>query len=229
MTRTLTSIGATLLLLAVGGGCGHGVLRPGPSARVIDGAPGAAYSVAAGVRCSADVGAWRGRAADLAGDVVPVKVWIKNGSGRAIRLLAEDFVLVGKSGHSYRPIPVLPLGDAEGPAPRDVEPMYASSKFYVAPRLHGVYPTLEPWRTPLQRDEQLYDRQYRRWGKHRPTVEMIRMALPEGVLDDGGMISGFLYFENPVDEESRVTFQADFGRDDGSGTVAAVEIPFRVD
>jgi hypothetical protein len=224
------AIGPAVLLLTVGlSGCGHGVLRPAPTAHIVSSESRAAYSQVDGVRCAAEAGAWGGRTGDLTGDIVPLKVWVENRSGRAIRLLAQDFVLVGKSGRSYRPIPVLPLGDGEGPAPPHVEPMYAGTKFYVAPRLHGVYATLEPWRAPLQRDEDLYDRQFRRWGKQHPTVEMLRMALPEGVLDDGGMISGFLYFEDPRRGEDRLTFEADFGRDDGSGTVAAIEIPFRVD
>ena len=54
------------------------------------------------------------------------------------------------------------------------------------------------------------------------------MALPDGVLDDGSLISGFLFFESPLGDEERVMFQADFQQGDGSGTVASIEIPFRV-
>jgi len=206
-------------------GCGHGALVPAPAAKVISGAPGAAFSEAAGVRCSADVGAWPERARKPPDRVVPVKVRVRNQSGRAIRLLAQDFVLVGKSGRTYRPIPVLPL-DGES-LPR-LNPIYASTNFYVAPRFRDAYPTLEPWSGRLDRDEALYDRQFGRWENLRPTMEMIRMALPEGVLGDGGLISGFLFFESPLSAEDGVTFQADFERGDGTGTVASVEIPFRV-
>jgi hypothetical protein len=228
MKMSFACLGTASLLLASGAGCGH-VLRPAPTAQVVAGAPTAAFSVVEGVRCAADVAAWEGKPDELPAGVVPVKVWIHNESGHAIRLLTEDFVLVGKSGRSYRPIPVVPLVDGEGPTPGHILPIYSSVKFYVAPRLHGIYTTLEPWRAPLQRDEQLYDRQFRRWGKRPPTLDTVRMALPEGVLEDGGVISGFLYFENPERDERRITFEADFGRDDGLGTVAAVEIPFRVD
>lgn len=206
-------------------GCGHGALVPAASAQVIAGAPKAAYSENDGVGCSADVGAWPERARQPPDEVVPVKVRIRNKSGQAIRLLADDFVLVGKSGHRYRPIPVLPVA---GGSLSPVNPIYGSTKFYVAPRFHDAYPTLEPWSARLSRDEAAYERQFRRWGKQRPTTEMIRMALPEGVLADGGLISGFVYFESPLDEEDRVTFQADFEQGEGSGTVASVEIPFRV-
>jgi hypothetical protein len=206
-------------------GCGHGSLVPAPSAKVISGAPNAAFLEIAGVSCSADTGAWPERAAKPPDGVVPVKVRVRNQSGKPIRLLAEDFVLLGKSGQKYRPIPVLPL-DAENP-PR-LTPVFASVKFYVAPRFRAAYPTLEPWSSGLERDQALYDRQFDRWGKRRPTLQMIRMALPEGVLEDGGLISGFLYFESPLEDEDRVTFQADFVPGEGSGTVASIEIPFRV-
>lgn len=206
-------------------GCGHGVLVPAPSAQIISGAPNAAYSAAAGVGCSADVGAWPERAKEVPAQVVPVKIRVRNQSGHAIRLLAEDFTLVGKSGRSYRPVPVLPLAPDDLPR---FNPIYAATKFYVAPIFRNAYPTLEPWSSQLARDDGLYQRQFRRWGKQSPTLEMIRMALPEGVLDDGGVISGFLFFESPLSDEDRVTFQADFEQGDGSGKVASVEIPFRV-
>ena len=219
-------LGIAAILPFVGASsCGGGALVPAPSAKVISGAPKAAFQEAAGVGCSADTGAWPERAPKPPDNVVAVKVRVRNQSGKAIRLLAEDFVLVGKSGHKYRPIPVLPL-DAEN-LPR-LNPVYASVKFYVAPRFRSAYPTLEPWSAGLARDQALYDRLFDRWGKRRPTLEMIRMALPEGVLENGGLISGFLFFESPLDDEDRVTFQADFVPGDGSGTVAAIEIPFRV-
>jgi len=217
IAASVTAVGAP--------GCGPGALVPGPSAKVISGAPMAAFSEAGGVRCSADVGAWPERARRPPNNVVPVKVQVRNQSGKAIRLLAEDFLLVGRSGLIYRPIPVLPLDGENLPS---LKPLYASTKFYVAPRLRQAYPTLEPWSARLQRDEALYDRQFRLWGKVHPTMEMIRMALPEGVLEDGGLISGFLFFESPLGEKERVTFHADFGQDGDSGGVASIEIPFRV-
>lgn len=222
--RSYLLIAATLPLAALCG-CGHGVLVPASSAKVISGAPKAAFQEAAGVTCSADTGAWPERAARPPDTVVPVKVRVRNRSGKPIRLLAEDFVLTGKSGKKYRPIPVLPLAAEDLPR---LNPVYASEKFYVAPRFRAAYPTLEPWSAGLERDQALYDRQFDRWGKQRPTLQMTRMALPEGVLDDGGLISGFLYFESPLDDEDRVTFEADFAPGEGSGTVASIEIPFRV-
>ena len=58
---------------------------------------------------------------------------------------------------------------------------------------------------------------------------VLRAALPEGVLDDGGVVTGYLFFESPLDKESRVTFEATFGGGDGQTTVASIEIPFKVE
>jgi hypothetical protein len=54
------------------------------------------------------------------------------------------------------------------------------------------------------------------------------MGLPEGVLGDGGVVSGFLFFDNPLGHEDRLTFEAEFDKSDGQDAVAAVKIPFRV-
>jgi hypothetical protein len=221
--------GAATLAAVSCAACGHGALAPASSASVVPNAPTAAYSVADGVRCSANVGAWNGREGQLPDFVVPVKVRIKNTSGRPIRVLYEEFALLGKKGRSYRPIPVLPIdADARKRVPR-LNPIYASSGFFVAPRFHDVYATLEPWWTPLRRDENLHGELFSRWGKHRPDLDVLRAALPEGVLADGGVITGFLFFESPLDEEDRVTFAADFGAGDGKDNVASIEIPFEVE
>ena len=106
--------------------------------------------------------------------------------------------------------------------------MYASTKFFVSARFRDVYQTLEAWPEPLARDESLYEQQYRRWGETHPPFEVVRMGLPEGVLGDGGVVSGFLFFDNPLGHESRVTFEAEFDKSDGQDAVAAVKIPFRV-
>ena len=73
----------------------------------------------------------------------------------------------------------------------------------------------------------MYETQYRRWGRDRPS-DIVQMGMPEGVLGDGGIISGFLYFERPAHEDG-VTFEAEFDSSEGQATVASVKIPFRVE
>ncbi len=218
--RALT---ATALLLAVG--CGHSKLIPAPSAARVPGAPGAAFLVLDGIGCSADAQAWQGQAVELPDWVTPVKVRVANSSGRPIGLLYQDFALVGQNGHRYLPIPILPL-EPDAQSTR-LDPIYASSKFFVAERFHDVYQGVDAWPQPLRRDDDLYETQYRRWGQ-RPSTDVVRMGMPEGVLGEGGVISGFLYFERPV-HENLVTFEAEFDSSESQDTIALVKIPFRVE
>ena len=210
-------------------GCGHGTLVPASSASVVPNAPTAAYSVAEGVRCSANVGAWNGREDEIPSFVVPGQGSDQERQRGPIPRAYEDFALVGRKGRSYRPVPVLPMdADARKRIPK-LAPIYAASKFFVAPGFHDVYATLEPWTAPLERDDELYERLFRRWGKQPPALDVLRVALPEGVLDDGGVVTGYLFFESPLDKEDRVTFEATFGGGDGRPTVASIEIPFKIE
>jgi hypothetical protein len=206
--------------------CGHTKLVPVASAESAEGAS-AASSLADGVRCTADVDAWEGGPGALPDLVTPVKVHILNNSGRPIRLLYEDFVLVGKSGRRYRPIPVVPIDPDPKRVP--VSPTYPSWNFFVAPRVHAAYRTMQAWPRPLRRDQPFYEHQYRLWGQSRPSLDVIRTALPEGVLREGGVVSGFLFFENPIDREDRVVFEARFDESDSPQTVASMKIPFTIE
>jgi hypothetical protein len=207
---------AAALACVAGLGCGHAKLIPGEAAQRISGTE-AAYVETDGVRCSADVGSWTGRAEELPDAVTPVKVRIKNNSGQPIRVLYEDFVLVGASGRKYYAVPPLPLAtDRQGP-PHRVHPTYSSTKFFVGPRFGDSYATLVPWAEPLPRDEGAYRRRYKKWGDALPDSDVIRAGLPEGVLGDGGTVSGYLYFESPFAHESRVLFHAQLSHIDASG------------
>jgi hypothetical protein len=230
MRVTAVTLAAGLAFVATAtGGCGHGTMVPAPSASIVPNAPSAAYSIADGVRCSANVGAWSGKPDEIPSFVVPVKVRIKNDSGKPIRVRYQDFALMGKKGRSYRPVPVLPLDPTARQQIPELEPMYESWKFFVAPGFHDVYARLQPWNAPLERDEELYDRLFDLWGKRRPTRDVLRLALPEGVLDDGGILTGYLFFESPLAREDRVTFEASFNGGDGRTTIASIEIPFKVE
>ncbi len=58
---------------------------------------------------------------------------------------------------------------------------------------------------------------------------MQRLALPEGVLADGGEVAGFLYFPSVTDSEKRVHLKAELNAGDSDDSVATVDIPFRVE
>ena len=231
MRVLVDTTGALALLCVVGAtsGCGHGRMLPSPSATLVPGTQEAAVAADAGVEVSANGADWRGRPENLEERLTPVRVRIVNHSGRPIELLYERFTLTGRTGRRYRALPPVPI-DHQRPidAVGTVRPIFATSGFYVAQRYRDIYPSLTPWRRPLSRDASYSETQYQRWPENLPTREMQRLSLPEGVLADGGEISGFLFFEDATQHEARLMFQAALDDGEQGGTVAAVEIPFRV-
>jgi hypothetical protein len=224
-----SSMRSLLLAPLVVASCGAGRMLPAAAAHTIPGAPETAAAEVDGVRISADGDDWEARPADLAARLTPVKVRIINHSGSPALIEYERFKLVGAHGHVYQPIPLLPE-DEKAPLDREgtIDPVYAASKFFVAPRYHGVYPTLSPWAHPLVREDSSFAERYNLWDQDLPSRAMQRMGLPEGVLADGGEISGFLYFENATRHESRLTFRADIDDGQSGDQLAEIAIPFRV-
>ncbi len=223
-SRRWASIFFPLAAGAAALGCAQGRLLPAASAQVIPDVPSAAAFEDSGIRVSAEANDWSAAPEDLPERLTPIKVRIVNRSGAPVQILYQKFALLGGHGRRYQPLPPAPLDDPGTPS---VRPVYAASNFFVAPRLHGVYPTLDAWSVPLDRDDEFYARQVGRWADGLPSRPMRRMALPEGVLADRGEISGFLYFENATRKEKRVTFHADMDQPQGE-EVAEIEIPFVV-
>ena len=227
--RMTLIIGGCTVAACLAIACGHSRLLPAPSAETVLGAPSAAVSVENGVRVTADSGSWRGDPDDLTEWVTPIKVRISNNSGRPVRILYEAFTFRGKSGRIYRPRPVVPIAhDPPENGLATIKPIYTASKFFVAKRLRDVYVCCDAWPEPLPRDEGLYQKQYRAWRDQTPTRQMKRESMPEGVLADGGVITGYLYFENVAGRERSATFQARLEDGEQGHPIAEMNIPFRV-
>ena len=60
-----------------------------------------------------------------------------------------------------------------------------------------------------------------------PTFDMLRKALPEGVLEPGGRLSGFVYFEDVGPGVERVELRADFENADTGERIVRLGIPFK--
>lgn len=61
-----------------------------------------------------------------------------------------------------------------------------------------------------------------------PSQDMVNHALPEGVVEDGGRVNGFLYFQRVVGRETRLRFEARFVDAATNEPVATVRIPLAV-
>jgi hypothetical protein len=178
-------------------------LQPLPSAPTTR--SGAVTTEGQGVRLMADGDAWRGTPSDLERLVTPVQVRLENQSGRPLRIQYQYFVLVGDSRFQYAALSPFELrGEGLAVGGSGFTPGYGSL-FLGLEVGHAWGPWNWGWYDPFQDP---YVGGYWRPPEPLPTRDMLRRALPEGTLENGGTLTGFLYFQDVSERESRVTLQA---------------------
>nr|QKW93760.1 starvation lipoprotein Slp [Vitiosangium cumulatum] len=248
--RTWWPVLAVLLLAA---GClTETALQPLPSTPLTP--SGASVATAEGVRLLANGDAWRDHPSDLETIVTPVLVHIDNQSGRTLRVDGKQFVLEGSSGFQYAALSpfelreeglavggsgvdghvALSMGVGLGYGPWGYGfPGWYGSGWY-GPGWHGpgwwYGPGLyDPWLVPGWYGPGWYG-PYTYWvpPEPLPTQDMVRKALPEGTLNPGGNVTGFLYFQSVGNREGQVTLQARLVDAHTGEQFGAVSIPFGV-
>jgi hypothetical protein len=232
------SVLALLLLgtaLAVAGcAASQTELAPAPGADEASGMMDAAVDRVEGVRMVVQSQAWPGMA-EVKTEVTPLRVVIENDGSVPVRLRYDEFTLVGPQGQRYAALPPYGVEGSvaeptlvEGYAPVTA-PTFEYNDFYVAPYYASAYPTLDPYADPFYYDSYYYDRYDTVWQSiNLPTEEMVAEVLPEGVLDPGGRVAGFLYFERVDPEIPRVRFRADLVSVADGDVFGEVSIPFTV-
>jgi len=233
----------------LGFGCTEPALVPAPEAFRPTGTKDLAAVEVAGVRLWASGDAWHGVPARLEQVLTPVRVTVENHSGHPIRVAYRDFSLLGSTGFHYAALPPFSLqGTAvssaalpgawvpaayhpasRGPA-APLRPRFESRQFRLARPYLGFYgPGFEPWPFAWDWDPLYYGRWYASWPQPLPSQDMLEQALPEGVVDDGGRVSGFVYFQQTTKHESQVQLQfqaqdAQTGQVLGTGSVPFVVV-----
>jgi len=181
-----------------------------------------------GLAVTADASVWHSQPKTLAREVTPVWVTLRNTTGRPLRVQYDEFRLRGASGAIYIALaPYASRGSKSGPA-FEVTDGGAFDKFYVAPYMAASYPWLPVWTGPLPYGPSNYSVA---WRAGLPTASMLERALPEGVMEDGGTVSGYLYFQKVRAQEGKVTFLAGLqepsaAREPPTRQLASIEIPF---
>lgn len=244
MTRIHVSLLCAAGALALG--CAtEGTLTPGPGAQLLPGSDTTAFAERAGVQVQVDGAAWRGEPGELARLLTPVNVAIDNRSGRKLRIAYRDFSLVGASGFRYPAMAPLPgqmavsAADApQGtvvlaqhparPAPRRAPPppRFRHRHFYVAPHVRPWYPGFHVWPHFFFFDADAYRRS--NWPAALPTDDMISLGLPEGVLEDGGHVEGFVYFQGVARREAQVHFELQLVEAETEQALGVMVVPFSV-
>lgn len=233
------------LLAVFSAGCTATILlRPGPGASIPAARPDTVFAQAEGVRVWA-TGGWSGDPLSLPDVMTPVHVAFENGSGRRLRVSAHEATLVGSSGFRYSALPPFPASapvsavEAEGqvvladyhPAtpvkkPHPIHPRPPPVRFFVAPPIYPWYPGIGVWPHPWVWGVH-HATLYANWPAPLPTRDMLERALPEGVLEPGGTVSGFLYFQQ-VAREAAVTLEVQLVDAETQAPFGVARLPFVV-
>ena len=181
-----------------------------------------------GVTVTADGSVWDSSPKNLETELTPVWVTLHNETGRSLRVQYDEFTLRGASGAVYVALAPHALPASRSRATFQVQDGGDFDNFQVAPYLAPFYPWLPVWNGPLSYGPSIDSVA---WPAGLPTVSMLERALPEGVLENGGSVSGFLYFQKVDARESRATFHAGLQEPTPAlhptRQVAAIDIPFR--
>lgn len=232
--RALVPVAALLL---VAGCATEKSLKPSMEAQVLPDRKNTAVAEDAGIRLVADGSAWKGTPSNLEGTLTPVYVRIENHSGRTLRIQNEDFQLIGaQSRFRYSALPAFPSGYARRAEDLDegTGGSGRSSVFYLGAGPGWGWRSNWGWRggwgSPFYGGPYYPGPPY--WGyqceEPLPTRDMLRKSLPEGTLEDGGTVQGFLYFQSVGGRDESVVLQAR-PVDARSGEVLGkLDIPFQV-
>lgn len=221
--------GLSLLAAFILAGCAA-TLRPAVEARTITNNGDGAVARAEGVEMVVETNDWTAFPSSLEREMTPLRATITNNSGHPLKIEYENFALSGVQGVTYRPLPPIDIKGAvtqQSPYPV-IAPRFAYRGFWVAPYFHPYLVGPDPWAYGWAYDPLYYKRYYPRWRIDLPTHEMIEMAIPEGVIEPEGQISGFLYFPDldAASKGDRLTFTANLVDARTDQPFGEVGIPF---
>jgi hypothetical protein len=209
---------------------GSSELQPAAGARGLRGVENAAVSCSNGVQVTAQIASWPSDAnADRM--VTPLRIIVQNEAREPVLVRYADFTLETSAGKQY-PSPPLRVEDrhanlefsAHTASPVRANILYKA--FRVAPQYRMHYRGLVPYDGPFDHDSSYYDAHYGDWGTSTlPTNEMISRALPEGVVDPGGYVAGYLYFPK-VKSSARMVLHASLPGAKSGEVAGMVALPF---
>jgi hypothetical protein len=147
---------------------------------------------------------WNGDPAGLRDVLTPINLEIRNESTHPLSLRYRNFQISNPNGVQSNALPPFRIrGSVTESAP--ITPSFAYSNFYVYP-YYGFYgPRIGYWGDGWGWDPLWYGTHYGYWQVNLPTADMLGKAIPEGVINPGGNVKGYLYFQKvPQDAESLV-------------------------
>ena len=187
--------------------------------------PDAASDSIAGIHMLVETQSWSGDP-QIKSKVIPIRVTIQNKSGNLVRVRTSEFAFVSNNGERFA---ALPPYDIKGTIEQPFYPGFTYDQFLIAPYYSAFYPNISACPSDFAYDQSYYNTYYPAWARYQlPTKEMLRLALPDGVVDVGGYVSGFLYFQNIPSKEREVKLIAKLINAVNGDLMGTLSIPFRV-
>jgi hypothetical protein len=196
--------------------------------------PDTAVSTVEEVRITVAADAWPKRSL-VWQYVTPLRLRISNRGDSPLKLDYRKFELVAGDGERYAAIPPHQLqGGATAPmlapghTPLDY-PAFHHQGFVVAPYYSAVYPFMPVYAGRFDYDPYYFDRYYGYWARTPlPTAEVRMWALPAGVVEPGGEVIGFVFFERLDADHAKATFRFDLVDPRNGRQFGEIRIPFLV-
>jgi len=230
--RVNVIIGAALsCLFLVFAGCSTTAdLKPAPTAQKALGHVDAARASTQGISLLVQAQDWSGLV-DIQKAVTPLKIRIENNGPQPLQIRYNEFTLISSENRTFSALPLSRIeGELAVPVRDFPSPRFYHRNFHVAPHYAGVYPGIPPYHRYFAFDRYYNSTYYGYWDNRQlPTSEMISRIVPEGVINSGGMLEGWLFFEkvDPSDL-NRVTFRSDLINAETGKKFAELRIPFVV-
>lgn len=225
MNHMIQRLGGPVLLAAAGCASSPDLAPARPVQKATD---DTAIAREGPVRLLAESDAWESVPRDLDETVTPIEVTVRNVGAVPVEVRYESFVLdLGEE--TVHPMPPYRI-DQGALEPSPVNPTFASEGYAAAPYYRGMYSGISTTRHPFAYDYAPYYRRYARAWRTQPSRNVMAAAMPEGTIEPGGFIRGFLYFEHfeadDVPRTVELSYRARNARD--GDPLPEVSIPFRV-
>lgn len=165
-------------------------------------------------------------------EVTPLRVMIRNRSEGPLQVRYSAFRLTLPGGVEFHAIPPTEVSGVVELTSPGLQPGFGYADFYTAPYYGRYFTGIEPYAGPFAYDGAYYStyRPYWEMTAVLPTDDMLERALPEGVIDVGGSVDGYLYFEKVnADEGTTVTLKVELRSASDHEVVTRLSLPFVVD
>lgn len=227
-------INIALILCFLFGSCVNKICMTSAPIKLYDNGEGVAMGGVSGFSIIIKSGEWNGPP-EVLKKITPVKVTIYNQTGRQIKVQYSMFCFKGKNNNNvYAAMPPYEIRGTYNepivflPYPFPVQAQIEhNGRFRVAPHCARMYPGLPVYDGSYKIDISYYNSFYCRFAAiNLPITEMLSRLIPDGVVEDCGYISGYLYFEKIQLGKEKVIFCVNLIDATNNTKFGTMDIPF---